>query len=236
MKKTILAISVGAAIALSAVPSMAQTTGSDPRTRSIKEMKLVDAPVRAALQMLFQYVPELNVAIAPDVEGFVTVSLSNVPFETALRTIARINQPQLTFRREDNVYSISVRPAPTMDMGQMGMQEIIEEPEVLPERRVQKISLNFANASDIGQIFGASAPISRANAFTMGGNYGGGFGNSGFGNSGFGNSGFGNSGFGNFGLGNSGFGNSGFGNSGFGNRGGGFGGGNWGGGGRIGGF
>lgn len=235
MKKTVLAITVGAAIALSAVPSMAQTTGSDPRTRTIKEMKLVDAPVRAALQMLFQYVPELNVAIAPDVEGFVTVSLSNVPFETALRTIARINQPPLTFRREDNVYSISVRPAPTMDQTQMGMQEVIEEPEVLPERRVQKISLNFASASDIGQIFGASAPISRANSFTMGG--GGGYGNTGFGG-GFGNSGFGggfgNSGFGG-GFGNTGFGG-GFGNTGFGNRTGGFGGGNWGGGGRIGGF
>lgn len=207
----------------------AADTAADPRKTMINNLNLENSPVRAAINLLFEYVPQLNVAISPDVEGYISVKLSNVTFEEALRTICRINIPQLQSRKDGNTYTISVKKAADATAVTPGVETALTEEEPVVERRVQKISLNFTSASDIGAIFGATIATSRANQFTMGG--GGGYG----GSSGFGGSSYGGS---SFGGGMGGFGGSSFGGSSFGGGMGGFGGSSYGGGGynRGGGF
>ncbi|MCC6484105.1 MAG: hypothetical protein IT209_04585 [Armatimonadetes bacterium] len=256
LRRITLGVCIAVAISMVATSAPVSAQGSadaaagELRNKPIT-LELVNAPIRAAVQALFKFVP-FNNTVASDVDGSVTVSLRDVPFEQALRAILRANSPQLTFRRSDNnLYEIQVKPTP--DQSQLAQTPTTEEPAqetVEPEKRVQKISLNFATAADIGQLFGATAVISRANQFTlggggmggyggMGGGYGGmsggygGMGGFGGGMGGFGG-GFGGSSFG--GYGGSSFGGSSFG-GGF-NRGG-FGGGSFGGGGlggRYGGF
>lgn len=235
-----------------AAPARGQVTADTPakpaqEQRSVPvTLDLTNSPVRASIEALFKFAPSLNLAFGSQVDGMVSVSLKDVPFEQALRTICRINDPVLTFRRDEGgTYLIEVKKTAETTAAATPVETPVE-PEVQAERRVQKVALNFVSASDIGQIFGAQSIMTRANQFTMGGS-GGGYGGGGFGGGyggGYGGGGygggFGNSGFGG-GFGNSGFGG-GFGNSGFGGGYGGYGRGSYGSsgfggyGGRVGGF
>jgi hypothetical protein len=175
-------------------------------------LDLTNAPVRVAIEAVFKYVP-FNHTIASDVDGIVSVSLKDVPFEQALRSILRINSPALTFRRaEGNLYEVIVKPTAI----ETATTAAPETPEVAVEapRRVQKIVLNFTSAMDIGSLFGATVHQSIANQASMGGNggqsgYGGGSGGFGGNSGGYGGSGgFGGS-SGGYGGSSGGFGRSG---------------------------
>jgi hypothetical protein len=234
---------------LNAAIGLAQEGGQPDLSRKRVTVKYDQADIRYVLKQLFENVGA-NYSIDPQVQGTVTVSLTDVPFEVALNTILR--QLDLTYRIENGVYYVTIRrpEEPTTPTTTTPIEETA--PQVnLPE----KIQLTVASPYLIGSLLGAT--IVQYSQYEMSsGGFGGGFGGfggmgggfGGFGGMGGGFGGFGGmgGGFGGFGgLGGGGFGGlggggfGGFGGGGFGRGGfggGGFGGGGFGGGGFGGGF
>jgi hypothetical protein len=233
---TILISSVLAIGAFLVTPVQAQPQG-DPSGQIIQQLELDNADVREALKILFRSV-NVSYSIAPDVQGLITVSLRNVPFETALRNI--LNQVDATDRVEGGVYQIIRREEP---IAPGAPTEPSERPTVTnPVRRLkirhadpQLIMLLLSGSQSTGLMPEMSTIFNTRNlgggGFGGGGMGGGGFGGGGFGGGmgGGGMGGFGGGGMGGFGGGMGGGGMGGFGGGGMG--GGGFGGG-FGGGGR----
>ena len=75
----------------------------------ISSLEFEQTDVREALRALFKNVG-VSYTIAPEVQGTITVSLKNVPFETALQNITR--QVDATYRIEGGVYQIVRREDP----------------------------------------------------------------------------------------------------------------------------
>ncbi|MDW8321555.1 MAG: hypothetical protein RMM08_09335, partial [Armatimonadota bacterium] len=188
------------------VPVVAQE-GSSPRVT----LTLESASIADALKLLFRSTGYNYTLDESVVQGYVTVSLKDVTFETALRTILRAANPPLTYRVDGGVYIISPRVEtyePTSAEPQM------EEPPQ-PQVRTEKITLQHLDSLAIAQILGGGAVALNQTGWTYSG---GGYGGFGGGYGGFGG-GFGG-GYGGFGGGYGGWGGGGFG---------GFGGGGWGG-------
>jgi hypothetical protein len=198
-----------------------------------------DANIREALETLFKGTG-LNMAISQDAAQAppVTVSLQDVPFDTALRVV--LDSANLTYSKKDGIYQIKAK-IQTVDPGQTPQVTPVDPTqvvEVTAQPEVEKIPLMFMDCLDMynalrGQPSNSAANMGGSGGF--GGSSGGFGGNSGFGSSGGfgGNSGFGSSG--GFG-GSSGFGGGSFGGSSGGFGGGSFGGGSFGGGSFGGGF
>ena len=230
MKTKLILAAIAVLVAAQASPLLAQQ-GGDPSQRRVT-VKYDQADVRFVLKQLFDSVG-VSYTLDPNVQGTVTVSLTDVPFTVALDNILR--PLNLTYRVENGVYFVTVRQpeeaplAPNVDT-------------TTPEEGVrlnlpEKIQLNYASPTLIAALLGGSLigyaqyELQSGGGFGGFGGLGGGFG--GFGGLGGGFGGFGG-GFGGFGSGFGGFGGGGFRGGGFG--GGGFGGGGFGGGGFGGGF
>ena len=250
--KTKLALLIMAVwIAAQVAPLFAQGGGQDPTQRRVT-VKYEQADVRFVLKQLFDSVG-VSYTLDPNVQGTVTVSLTDVPFTVALDSILR--PLNLTYRVENGVYYVTVRQpeeAPLPQADTMAPEEGIRLN--LPE----KIQLNYASPTLIAALLGGTliqyAQYELMSSGGLGGGFGGfggfgdfgggfggfggGFGGLGGGFGGFGGLGGGFGGFGGFGGGGfGGFGGGGFGGFGGGGfRGGGFGGGGFGGGGFGGGF
>jgi len=220
MKTKLILAAIAVLVAAQASPLLAQQ-GGDPTQRRVT-VKYDQADVRFVLKQLFDSVG-VSYTLDPNVQGTVTVSLTDVPFTVALDNILR--PLNLTYRVENGVYFVTVRQpeetplAPNVDT-------------TTPEEGVrlnlpEKVQLNYASPTLIAALLGGTL-INYAQYELQSG--GGGFG--GFG--GFGGLGGGFGGFGGLGGGFGGFGGGGFRGGGFG--GGGFGGGGFGGGGFGGGF
>jgi len=251
MKIQLVLAAIAVLMAAQASPLLAQQ-GGDPTQRRVT-VKYDQADVRFVLKQLFDSVG-VSYTLDPNVQGTVTVSLTDVPFTVALDNILR--PLNLTYRVENGVYFVTVRQP----------EEAPLTPNVdttTPEEGVrlnlpEKIQLNYASPTLIAALLGGSLIgyaqyelQSGGGGFGGFGGLGGGFGGfgglgGGFGGLGGGFGGFGGfgglgggfgglgGGFGGFGSGFGGFGGGGFRGGGFG--GGGFGGGGFGGGGFGGGF
>jgi hypothetical protein len=243
MKTKLILAAIAVLVAAQASPLLAQQQGGDPTQRRVT-VKYDQADVRFVLKQLFDSVG-VSYTLDPNVQGTVTVSLTDVPFTVALDNILR--PLNLTYRVENGVYFVTVRQP----------EEAPLTPNVdttIPEEGVrlnlpEKVQLNYANPLMIAALLGGSIINYAQYEFQSGfgggfggfggfGGLGGGFGGFGGGGLGGGFGGFGGGlgggfgGFGGFGGGGfGGFGGGGFGGFGGGFRGGGFGGGGFGGGG-----
>lgn len=197
---------------------------NDPRDQNIASIELMDAPVRDALKTLFKMV-NVSYTIAADVQGTVTVSLKNVPFETALRNI--LGQVDATYRVEGGVFNIIKKELDTTTTNPQTPDQITPT----DQKRLYRIKIQHADPQYVYELlkgnlgFGTGPEISTLQGGVRG-QGGGGFGQGGGG--GFGGGGFGGGGLGGGGFGGGGFGggsSGGFGGGGFGGSGGGFGGG-----------
>ncbi|MGC8784035.1 MAG: STN domain-containing protein [Armatimonadota bacterium] len=226
-------------VLVSATVSVMAQEGSSPRVT----LTLESASIADALKLLFRSTGYNYTLDESVVQGYVTVSLKDVTFETALRTILRAANPPLTYRVDGGVYIISPK-VETYETGSQDLQQPEEPPQ--PQVRTEKITLQHLDSLAIAQVLGGGAVSLNQSGWTyssggyggfgggyggFGGGYGGGYGGFGGGYGGFGGGGWGG-GLG--GWGGGGFGG-GFNRGGFGggwgggfNRGGGFGGG-WGG-------
>ncbi|MGI8922661.1 MAG: hypothetical protein ACR2HJ_01245, partial [Fimbriimonadales bacterium] len=218
MKRHIF-VTIGALVLAGVLSTPVSAQPQDPRNQMVPSLELQDADVRDALRLLFESVGVTNYTIANDVQGRITVKLTNVPFETALRNV--LNQVDATWSIEAGIYQIKKREEPpTPGTGPT---------EVTPpaaSKVLRKIQINHADPQLIayllsGQLsFGISPELSTvAGAATRGGQggFGGGQGGFGGGQGGFGG---GQGGQGGFGGGQGGLGGGGFGGGGFGGGGG----------------
>jgi hypothetical protein len=250
MKIQLVLAAIAVLMAAQASPLLAQQ-GGDPSQRRVT-VKYDQADVRFVLKQLFDSVG-VSYTLDPNVQGTVTVSLTDVPFTVALDNILR--PLNLTYRVENGVYFVTVRQpeeaplAPTVDTTTPDEGVRLNLPE--------KVQLNYASPTLIAALLGGTLiSYAQYELQSGGGGLGGGLG--GFGGLGGGLGGFGGlgggfgglgGGFGGLGGGFGGFGGGlgggfgGFGGGGFGGfggggfrGGGGFGGGGFGGGGFGGGF
>lgn len=173
-------------------------------------LDLKDAPVRTTLEMIFKQADIKNYVIEDSVSGFVTMTLTDQPFENSLKLVMRAATLPLTYTKENDVYIVKSRkivigpnPDPNFDL-------------LMPYTKQESITWNIIKTTyidpfDLQLVFGNILFINQFSRYTGGINGMGAGGNGGF--SGFG--GAGNSflgGTGSFGMGNSnGFGGGGMG-------------------------
>ena len=72
-------------------------------------MELKDAPVRTSLEMIFKQAGIKSYVIDNSVYGFISMNLSEQPFENALKLIMRANTVPLTYTKENDVYIVKAR-------------------------------------------------------------------------------------------------------------------------------
>ena len=135
---------------------------------TIPNLELDQADVRDALRIIFRTVGA-NYSIDPLVQGTVTLSIRDVPFETALRNV--LNQVGATYRVEAGIYVIFLRP--TADAAITGQQELLPAEQAMPIRRIR---LRSADPFLIIQMLTGEADISlepESSAFPQGGMGGG---------------------------------------------------------------
>jgi hypothetical protein len=222
--------------------------GSENSTVSNKIVKLdlESADLYYALKLLFSQI-KADFTISPELRGTLITVRLNQPFRIALDGVLKASGLPLTWKLENNIYSIiPIVTEPTdVTPNEPGPEETtVTRDRALPRRlRTNNISAIDIVAALGGRFipFTGSGSFAGFNPFAGrgGGGFGGGgggFGGGGLGG-GLGGGGFGQGGFGGGGLGGGGLGGGGFGGGGFGGGGlgGGFGGGGFGGGGRIGG-
>ena len=222
----VMAAALAGGILFTPAAAHAQAPPANVKTLPPITLDLRDAPVRQALEQLFNNA-KVDFSIANEVQGFVTLKITDQPFENALRLILRSSSIPLTFVNEGGVYIVKPRitdpnltnpngiPPPTIDPGP-GVASAAP-PEVIP--------LNYIDALDLQAIFPSIRQIRtfvRQGQGTQGGQQGGGGGGlgglgggGGIGGGGLGGLGGGGSSFGgggsSFGGGGSSFGGGGFG-------------------------
>jgi hypothetical protein len=193
-------------------------------------LDLRDAPIREALQQVFNTV-KADYSIDNAVAGYVTLKITDQPFENALKLIMRSASIPLTYTKESGVYIVKPRPldtyAPPPVPGPADTAQTSKQ-----YQPYEQIQLTYIDSYDLAQSLGiifvqhfVRQSQSGGGGGGLGGGGGGGFGGGGMG--GFGGGG-GGGGFGGGGLGGGGGGfggGSSFGGGGGGGLGGGYGGG-----------
>lgn len=103
------------------------------------DLELSDLEIGKAVAYLFAKVNG-KYSLAPDVKGVTTVSLRQVPFESALANVLR--QVNATWRIRDGVYEIVLKPQPEIDWARVAA----EEKEARGEDAVEVIARLYKNA------------------------------------------------------------------------------------------
>lgn len=109
-------------------------------------LDLKDAPVRTTLEMMFKQAGVKNYIIESKVSGFVTINLTDQPFENSLKLIMRANTIPLTYIKENDVWIVKNRqitetkPAPVIEI----VKNKQENFEKIPLYYIDPIDLIFA--------------------------------------------------------------------------------------------
>lgn len=204
-------------------------TGQDVENSNVASIELDQADVRDALRTLFKNVG-VSYQIAQDVQGPITLHLTNVPFRTALESV--LKQVDATYRIDGGIYNI-VKKVNDLNIG-TGIQDTGPAPST-SNKVLRRIHIQHADPLIVYyMLLGLSLQQAvllepEMSALSKGRSSGGG---GGFGGGGLGASG---GGFGGGGIGGGSIGGGGIGGGGIGVGGGGIGGGGVGGGGTGGG-
>ncbi|MCH8977928.1 MAG: hypothetical protein IH945_01635 [Armatimonadetes bacterium] len=199
---TVLGLAIAGALAMAPAAVLAQTQDD----KIIPSLDLDQADIRDALKIIFKNAG-YSYSVDQNVQGTVTVHLTNIPFETALRNV--LNQVVATYRIVAGIYNIVLRP--TQGPGDGGVVPPVPEANEI----IRKIYIRSADPALIFAILSGTADIGtmpESSTLSFGGGFGGQGGFGGGGRGGFGGGGQG--GFGGGGFGGSGFGGSGFGGGG----------------------
>jgi len=145
-------------------------------------LDLKDAPIRTTLEMAFKQAGITNYVIDNNVAGFVTMTITEQPFENALKLIMRAATVPLTYIKENNVYIVKPR--------QISQNTLPATPDIsqdtTPTNNVsfERIPLIFIDPIDLMGAFGNILYIRQFNR--SGGGMGGGMGGMGGGMGGMG--------------------------------------------------
>jgi len=192
MKKTLL---VGFAILLS-VMIFSPVVVAQTKPSETVDLDLTMAPIDSALKILFSG-KGLNYTLDSNVQGIVKeVHLKGVPFDTALKTLLKQVDPPLVYRKEGDVYLISVKKeVPKVDTvtttvdtstSTTGTESLKSE-----DMKLEKITLRFLDAYELKAMIEGGTDTSRGYGGTGWGGTTGGFGGSWGGNTGGWGSGWG---------------------------------------------
>lgn len=225
MMKNLKYVVAALAMAIVGLNGIAHSQGAQDPSSTKVSLELDQADIRDALRALFKNV-NISYVVSNDVVGQVTVSLKNVPFETALANV--LGQVGATYRVEGGTYTILKRPEPIKTTTDDNQQPIGGQQK---DRIIRKIYIQHADPGFIYSMLlgqpnaGNNAmfinPPEQSRQYLGSGGIGGGS-NGGFGggNNGAGNLGGGNTGGGGVGGGGFGGGATGGGGGGGGGRGG----------------
>jgi len=160
-------------------------------------IELNDSPIRTSLEMLFKQANIQNYVIDNNVAGFVSLRITDQPFELALKLVMRGASEPLTYIKENGVYIVKLRqitqapsnPVPDFTLSQPTSNVIWE-----------RIPLTFIDPIDLMSVLGPILNISQFSRYTGGGMGNGGFSGGMGGGGGLGGGSMG--GFGGAGMGN----------------------------------
>ncbi len=175
------------ALALSCLSAPVWAQGQTTEERAIS-LDLRDAPIEDALRIIFRDTP-YSFTLEPGVSGRITLSLNDVPFSRALRAILDMNNPKLTYRKEENVYVITTAAAQA-PVQPAEIEEPASEMTVYWLGPGGRYELQYLDCRDVAAWFGGyevggtpQYPIAMGGGGGTGGMGGGGLGG-GFGSSG----------------------------------------------------
>jgi hypothetical protein len=116
-------------------------------------LDLRDAPVRQALEQLFNNA-KVDFSIANEVQGFVTLKITDQPFENALRLILRSSSIPLTFVREGGVYIVKPRITETLDPNANVPPPVTDQTNTPPAASYDQIQLTYIDPADLSSTLG----------------------------------------------------------------------------------
>jgi hypothetical protein len=138
-------------------------------------LDLRDAPVRQALEQLFNNA-KVDFSIANEVQGFVTLKITDQPFENALRLILRSSSIPLTFVRESGVYIVKPRVTEAANSNDNLPPPVDSNVNTLPTATYDQIQLTYIDSMDLAGALGITFIQSFTRQNMMGGMGGGGLG------------------------------------------------------------
>jgi hypothetical protein len=146
----ILAIGIGLAGVVAVAPTAAYAQ-QDRNPNSIT-LDLKDAPIRTTLEMAFKQAGITNYVIDNNVAGFVTMTITEQPFENALKLIMRAATVPLTYIKENNVYI--VKPRQISQNTSPATPDISQEAPAANNVSFERIPLTFIDPIDLMGAFG----------------------------------------------------------------------------------
>ncbi len=160
------------------ISSMSAHAQQDRNPNSIT-LDLKDAPIRTVIEMAFKQAGITNYVIDNNVAGFVTMTITEQPFENALKLIMRAATTPLTYIKENNVYI--VKPRQITQSNPTPAPDLTQEETTRNNVSFERIPLIFIDPMDL---MGAFGNITFIRQFNRGG--GGGMGGMGGGMGGMG--------------------------------------------------
>jgi hypothetical protein len=140
-------------------------------------LDLRDAPIRQALEQLFA-AAKVDFQIDNSVVGFVTLKITDQPFENALKLILRASPIPLTYARESGVFIVKPRPLATTDPSLAAappppLDPSLQKPNYQP---LEQIQLTYIDPLDLAGILGVQFVQTGVRQNMMGGGMMGGMG------------------------------------------------------------
>ena len=144
---------------LCAIPSYSQNITID----------LKEAPIRSTIEMMFKQAGIKNYVIDNSVSGFVTCTLTDLPFENSLKIVMRASTVPLTYIKENDVWIIKER---------ISIPPVVNPVFEMPKRNnvmFERIPLSYIDPFDLQSIFGNILFINQfGRSRGNGNNFGGG--------------------------------------------------------------
>jgi hypothetical protein len=143
------------------------------QTNSIS-LDLKDAPIRSTLEMAFKQAGIKNYVIDNEVAGFVTMTITEQPFENTLKLIMRAVTVPLTYVKENDIYIVKVRKITEFKQSSAPDITIYERTSNIV---FERIPLTYIDPLDLMSVFGPILNINQFNRMRGGsGMMGGGMG------------------------------------------------------------
>lgn len=144
---------------LYAIPSYSQNITVD----------LKEAPIRSTIEMMFKQAGIKNYVIDNSVSGFVTCTLTDLPFENSIKIVMRASTVPLTYIKENDVWIIKER---------ISIPPVVNPVFEMPKRNnvmFERIPLSYIDPFDLQSIFGNILFINQyGRSRGNGNNFGGG--------------------------------------------------------------
>lgn len=129
------------------LPAQAQNRSSAPSV----SLELRDAPVRTTLEAIFKQAGIKNYLIDSEVQGFVTLTLTDQPMESALKLVVRASSLPLTYTIENDVWIVKVRRS-TPPLSEPPTAPLLTAAPTVPH--YERISLTYLDPADLSSVLG----------------------------------------------------------------------------------